>query len=591
MIIHLSSLPWLVLLALASTKQSLAFAPHRPGITRPPATKHYASSTTDSTTADSQQIQHRDSFDRDAWINGFSSAQDEVCYALEDDDFPTDLKGTFYQNGHAKFQVGDEIVLHPFDADGMVSAVTFHKGKAWFRNRFVETKGFLEETKADKIKYRGVFGTAKNRGKWWSNILDVTFKNVANTHVLYRPGDKRLFALWEAGLPHELDPVTLETLGESDLEGTLDDVKQYAAHYKIDPTTGTICNFVVGPGQSDPLKEHTLYVMEHDSHGTLVYKESHTFPRVGLNHDCAITDHYFVFFQSPATINALPFLLGQKGVGQCFEFDNDATASKLVLVPRGPNSNGSNIPIEIDIPKTFTFHTANAFEAPAPDLLKDEDDGTFVIIDTVIADKMLMASDGNDGYPDRPIWETTDLQNEMIPYQLRRICVRIHQNNTGSFEYQKSMTAAAATSVEFPTLNPAHVGKPYRYVYCGGSPSNTLMSPIQGLCKVDVIQGEIIQKWLPEPQCFVGEVSFVPRTSDNTDVNREEDDGYLIGYMMDGEKLSSSLVIFDAKDISKGPIKKCRLKAFIPHALHGTFVPGLIPEMPEDSKKAYPPKR
>ena len=532
------------------------------------------------------QVQHRDSFDRESWLNGFTSAHDEVCYELPSSaDFPPDLEGTFFQNGHAKFRVGEEIVLHPFDADGMVSAVTFRNGTAWFRNRFVETRGFLDETKANKVLYRGVFGTAKNQGKWWSNIFDVKFKNVANTHVLYRKGDQRLFALWEAGLPHELDPVTLETLGETDWEGTLGDLKQYAAHYKMDPTTGTICNFVVGPGKNDPLKEHTLHVMEHDPHGQLLYRASHVFPRVGLNHDCAITDNYFVFFQSPARIDPLPFVLGQKGVGQCFEFDNDAASSKLVLVPRGK----AGSPIEIDIPRTFTFHTANAFEDPV--------DGT-VVVDTVIADTMLMTTDGNDGYPDRPIWETTDLQGGMIPYQLRRIRVDPSHNSGGSFVSQQEMTAAAKT-VEFPTVHPAYVGKPYRYVYCGGSPSDTVMSPIQAVCKVDVVQGEIIQKWLPEPQCFVSELSFVPRSSSSSqnervedeDEDEEEDDGYLVGYMMDGKERTSSLVIFDAKDVAQGPIKTCRLKAFIPHALHGTFVPGLVPELTEEVAAAYPPKR
>ena len=37
------------------------------------------------------------------------------------------------------------------------------------------------------------------------------------------------------GLPHCLDPTTLETIGEEDLDGTLD-LKVLGAHFRYDPT-------------------------------------------------------------------------------------------------------------------------------------------------------------------------------------------------------------------------------------------------------------------------------------------------------------------------------------------------------------------
>ena len=531
-------------------------------------------------TGSSELIQHRDEFDREAWINCFASVQDELCYQLDGHEFPLDLEGTFYQNGAAKYKVGDEIVIHPFDGDGMISAVTFHKGKAWYRNRFIETKGFLDELKANKVVYRGIFGTARNKGKWWSNILDANFKNVANTHVLYRTGDGRLFALWEGGLPHEVDPVTLETKGESDLDGTVKDLKRYAAHYKMDPTTGTICNFAVGPGKNDPIKEHTLFVMEHDADGNLLYQEDYLFPCVGINHDCAITDNYFVFFQTKASVDPLPFILGTKGIGQCFELDDNSPASTLVLVPRGPKT-ANSIPIEIEIPKTFTFHSANAFE--------DAADGT-VVVDTVIADSMSMASDGKDGYPERPIWETTKLE-DLTPYQLRRIRV---DPNTQSFVSQ-TVLSQESKNVEFPVINPSNVGKPYQYAYLPTSPSDTVMSPQQGLAKVDVQQGRIVQKWVPdEPHWFLNEVSFVPRKTSHdssNNNNNDEDYGYLVGYLMDGKAKTTSLVLFDAQNIAQGPIQTCLLKNFVPQQLHGTFVPGLVPEFTEQVAALYPPQR
>lgn len=131
----------------------------------------------------------------------------------------------------------------------MITAVTFKDGRAFFRNRFVRTKGatgegqvegglmvapvgrahvpslpfvlrvahspgYDEELRAKKILYRGTFGTQKEGG-WLANIFDLRRKNVANTNVIYWAG--KLLALWEGGLPHTMDPITLQTFRESRL--------------------------------------------------------------------------------------------------------------------------------------------------------------------------------------------------------------------------------------------------------------------------------------------------------------------------------------------------------------------------------------
>jgi hypothetical protein len=149
--------------------------------------------TTEKRIISSPRIQHRDtSFDLEDWKIGFTTPDRQSSYELSGS-FPTDLTGTFFQNGHAKFKVGDETVFHPFDADGMVTAVTFNKGKAWFRNRYVETPGYLKDLQENRICSRGIFGTAKNKGAWYSNIFDLKIKNCANTFCF---GPKRSTARW-----------------------------------------------------------------------------------------------------------------------------------------------------------------------------------------------------------------------------------------------------------------------------------------------------------------------------------------------------------------------------------------------------------
>lgn len=91
--------------------------------------------------------------------------------------------------------------MHPFDADGLMCAITIDNGQAVFRNRFVRTKGFLRERRERKIMYRGAFGTQRKGGALF-NMFDTKIKNVANTNALYWGG--RLLALWEGGLPHRM---------------------------------------------------------------------------------------------------------------------------------------------------------------------------------------------------------------------------------------------------------------------------------------------------------------------------------------------------------------------------------------------------
>jgi len=43
----------------------------------------------------------------------------------------------------------------------------------------------------------------------------------------------RLFALHESGLPHEMNPEDLSTLGETDLDGSIEGKGPFAAHYRI----------------------------------------------------------------------------------------------------------------------------------------------------------------------------------------------------------------------------------------------------------------------------------------------------------------------------------------------------------------------
>ncbi len=76
------------------------------------------------------------------WTAGFESLETETTTPLTLEligALPTDLSGTIYRIGPARFDVYGERYRHWFDGDGMVHALTLADGQATYRNRFVAT--------------------------------------------------------------------------------------------------------------------------------------------------------------------------------------------------------------------------------------------------------------------------------------------------------------------------------------------------------------------------------------------------------------------------------------------------------------------
>ena len=122
------------------------------------------------------------SYNRQDWQKGYQSQPNEYDYEVEDIEgqIPPDLQGTVFKNGPGLLDIAGTAIAHPFDGDGMISAISFNHGRVHYRNRFVKTEGYLQEQKAGKPLYRGVFGT-KKPGGIFGNAFDLRLKNIANT--------------------------------------------------------------------------------------------------------------------------------------------------------------------------------------------------------------------------------------------------------------------------------------------------------------------------------------------------------------------------------------------------------------------------
>ncbi len=197
---------------------------------------------------------------------------------------PRELNGAWYRmTPDPQFPplLGDDIYL---SGDGMISMFTFEDGHVDYKSRYVRTERFLAERKAR----RALFGAYRNKFTDEAAVEGMD-RTVSNTSPIWHAG--RLFATKEDGLPYEIDPETLDTIGRYDWNGRLR-TKTVSAHPKVDPRTGELL-FYGYEASGDASRDMSFCVADED--GNLVSEEWFEAPYAGMVHDFAITEDYVVF--------------------------------------------------------------------------------------------------------------------------------------------------------------------------------------------------------------------------------------------------------------------------------------------------------
>jgi len=475
-------------------------------------------------------------YDRADWASAFRNVGvelDGVQLTAARGSIPPELAGTLYRNGPGRLERGGQWVHHPFDGDGMITALRFEGGKAELRNRFVRTEGFEAEEQAGKFLYRGVFGTQKPGGIA-ANAFDLRLKNIANTHVV-RLGDQ-LLALWEAAEPHALDPATLETRGLSRLGGLLKKGEAFSAHPRFDPGHhGEPCMVTFGV-KAGP--RSTIRLMEFSSEGALLADSKHSFKGFAFLHDFAITPNWAVFLQNAVAFNPTGFVLGQKGAAQCLA-SKPGEKGQFWLIPRSSGTAAGREPLQIAAPEGFVFHHLNAFEE---------------------ADELVVDSIYYDDFPSiGPDVDFRQVDFETIPAgQLVRCRINLE---TGAV----SKELLEERTCEFATVNPAQQGLDARYGWMAVAERERGNDPLQAIKKLDLATGDG-RVWSAAPRGFVSEPLMVPRPGATA-----EDDGWLLCLVWNGARCASDLVILDATSMAE--VAVLELPLAVPHGLHGSWAP------------------
>jgi carotenoid cleavage dioxygenase-like enzyme len=422
---------------------------------------------------------------------------------------PTELRGALYRigpNPHFK-PIGR---YHWFDGDGMVHGFMLRDGRAAYRNRYVKNDGLRAEMKAGHAIYGGLLEQPREMPP-----DTPPFKNAGNTNIIGYAN--RLLALWEAGLPHELKPETLETVG---LYSFGDKVNgPVTAHPKFDPANDDLLFFGYQP--------FPPFVTWHRADRAGRWLESRPIDSKlpVMMHDFIATDNYAIFFVCPSV----------------FHIENAAKGEPLMIwEPRHGARIGAMHRATGEVKwfatdAFYVFHFLNAYE----------ENGALVVDGCRMA-SLDMTGNSFGANPPLPWRWTLNLKD-------------------GSVRDEQSDDIAS----EFPRFDERLAGRKHRYGYFAADDSPARGLGFNCIVKRDCASGKVERQNLggnKQP----GEPVFVPRGA-----GASEDDGWVLAVWYDPAVNSSELSIIDARNFSGAPVARVKAPHRVPFGFHGNWVPAV----------------
>jgi all-trans-8'-apo-beta-carotenal 15,15'-oxygenase len=430
---------------------------------------------------------------------------------------PAALSGRYFRNGPGLMQRGGQRYRHWFDGDGFVQAWTLADGRASHRGRFVQTAKFRAEQAAGRFLLPA-FGTAIRPELPLSGPDSV---NTANTSVLLQ--GERLYALWEGGSAHELDPATLDTRGVKTWAPELRGMP-FSAHPKVE-ADGTVWNFGSFGGR--------LAVYQIDAAGSL---RRHAVLDVGapaLLHDFAVSQHHLVFLLAPITLDMAAVRAGASMVDAMRWAGDQAT--RVLVIDKADFSRQR----VFEMPAALVFHFGNAW-----------DDGRTLRLDYV------------QGVP-LPVFNAA--AEQIMRGQRTTRDVSTPRVLEIDLQAGRLRVTARDEAVEFPVVDPRVVAHRHRFVWYPTAVETGPRWGFNGLMRLDIESGAR-ERFSFGSDIVVEEHVLVPRPGSS-----REGEGWLVGMGYDVKRRRSFLSVFDALRLAGGPLACAWLPYAVPYGFHGRF--------------------
>lgn len=434
-------------------------------------------------------------------------------------ELPRELRGAYLRNGpNSRFAPINR--YHWFDGDGMVHGVWFEDGRARYRSRWVQTRGLRHEAETGQTVWGGVLGPFD------FSLPGGPLKDTANTDLIALDG--RVLALWyESGQLYDLDPATLETRGIYDAGGHLP--RRLSAHSKVDPSTGDFLFF--GYGDRPPYMHYGVLRPDGTVHRTAI-----TLPGPRRPHDLGVTPRFSILHDFPMFFDPEHFARTGKRV----PLFHREVPTRFGVIPRF----GTDADVRwFEFTPCYMLHVVNCWE----------EDDTVVMVGCRTDDPTL-----------RP-----DPADGRIAAMLSGIKLQANLH-----EWRMDLATGATSerqlddrNAEFPMISGSWLGRRNRYAYLAEIPYE-IPATFDALVKVDLHTGAT-QRYAYGPGVFGSEAPFAPRPG-----GCAEDDGWVMTFVTDTTDWSSACLVFDAADISAGPVATVPLPVRVPAGFHATWVDG-----------------
>ncbi len=442
---------------------------------------------------------------------------------------PADLDGVYIRN--TENPLHDALQMyHPFDGDAMLHLMAFRDGRAFYRNRFVRTDGFVAERDAGEALWAGLAESPKLTKVDYGWGARGMLKDSSSTDVVVHGGEV-LTTFYQCGDLYRLSGVTLDTLGKQDWHGKFPVRDGISAHPKVDEHTGEMIFF--NYGVEAPYMHYGVV----DADNNLTNYCDIPLPGPRLSHDMAITEHYSVLNDCPMFWDPEALKSGKHAV----RFFPDIP-TRIGIIPR----HGSTDELRwFEFESTYVTHWVNAFE-----------DGDWVVLDGFF---QLDPAPRPPANPTRYEAIFRFLASSHKKPRLHRWRMNIVTGATEEYDIADIVS-------EFGMINGRHTGRRHRYVFAAlYEPGKFLF---RGFVKHDTETGNVEEVMLP-PGVFASETVVAPRVGSTA-----EDDGYVITFTTDVNEDRSQCLVFDARDVTAGPVARITLPERISSGTHATWAPG-----------------
>ena len=440
---------------------------------------------------------------------------------------PQWLRGTYYVNGPARFERAGQRVNHWLDGDGMVCSLRFSEDEVWFTSRFIQTPKLRDEEAAGRFLYRG-FGTAFPGDRLRRRVM---LEPPVNVSVYQWSG--KLLAFGEQCLPVELDPVTLETLGQYDFGGEINEASPFAAHAKFDKETGNLLNFGISFSATEPM----LNVYEFDPSGKLLTRRRHPLKYQHAVHDFGFTANSTVFYLSPLHMNFGRFVTENLSVMESLVWAPE-TGARILVAPR----KSKTVPaFTVEVEPRYSLHMINCFE-----------EGNTITVDVLEMDSVIYAE-----YQPIP-----DLFQTAPPCRPARYIIDVESRSI-----REKITMDFDLCPDFPAINADRSGHAFEefWMLAIGAFRQPGRKFFDRVVRGSWKSGAVCDEWIAPAGHYLGGEPVYVANPENPD-----DGVIIVQHHMPAESRAEYL-LFDAHSLASGPMATLPVGYKIHAGFHSTF--------------------